>query len=381
MKKVMAVAIILLTSSVFNVTAYADSQEDFLTDLSTALAERWSYNDDINTMSTGELAEYYTKIVDTEYDCLSKYDQQSFDNEKFDKMAHAYIDALEAQKDALNYIIDIPDVYNVLWTAGYNSRAALVPDFVDYYGLKIDDADSLQEMRDVKNSLYTYTVTSTVSDTGTDTSTDDAATSMDDVNMGDTVVQEPIEIYNDDGVKVTITKYDKTNYGTAKLLMDVVNLYHKDLSFSSNNGITTINGTSYNLSAYGEVQSGKTGTVTLEIYPEQVNGLEIDDITSIDFQLAIYSGNFQSLKTTTEDIYLTVNGNIVTSRIVYTDQENIKKVQQLLAALGYDTGSTDGIPGKLTNNSILQFERDHGMAENTDITPELIAALENAANQ
>ena len=49
--------------------------------------------------------------------------------------------------------------------------------------------------------------------------------------------------------------------------------------------------------------------------------------------------------------------------------------------LGYNSGSTDGVPGKLTNSAILQFEKDHGYAENTDITPELIAQLEQAAQQ
>lgn len=165
--------------------------------------------------------------------------------------------------------------------------------------------------------------------------------------------------------------------------MEIVNLYHKDLMFTSADYVMTINGTSCNVSIYGEVQTGKTGTATAEFYPEQINNIALDDITSIDFKLAIYSkdGNYTTPKATSDDIYLTVNGNTVTSRVVYTDQENIKKVQQLLASLGYDTGSTDGIPGKLTNNSILQFERDHGMAENTDITPELISALESAVNQ
>ena len=62
-------------------------------------------------------------------------------------------------------------------------------------------------------------------------------------------------------------------------------------------------------------------------------------------------------------------------------KENIQKVQQLLTNLGYNSGSTDGVPGKLTNSAILQFEKDHGYAENTDITPELIAQLEQAAQQ
>ena len=62
-------------------------------------------------------------------------------------------------------------------------------------------------------------------------------------------------------------------------------------------------------------------------------------------------------------------------------KETIQKVQQLLTNLGYDSGSTDGIPGKLTNSAILQFEKDHGLEENTDITPALIQALEQAVGE
>lgn len=106
---------------------------------------------------------------------------------------------------------------------------------------------------------------------------------------------------------------------------------------------------------------------------------EIQDV--IDFKLAIRVKDTYQLKAETSDIYLTVNNGIVSQRVVYTDKENIQKVQQLLTNLGYNSGSTDGVPGKLTNSAILQFEKDHGYAENTDITPELIAQLEQAAQQ
>lgn len=165
--------------------------------------------------------------------------------------------------------------------------------------------------------------------------------------------------------------------------MDVVNLNHKDIYISSANYTIVINGMSANISPIGEIQSGKTGTVVLEFYPDQIGGIAIEDIKSIDFKLAIYNNtnNQYSLKAESGEIYLNVNGNIVTQRVVYTDKENIQKVQQLLTTLGYDSGSTDGIPGKLTNSAILQFKKDYGLAESTDITPELIAELEKATQQ
>ena len=65
--------------------------------------------------------------------------------------------------------------------------------------------------------------------------------------------------------------------------MDVVNLNHKDISISSSDASIVINGTSVNLSPFGEVQSGKTGTAVLEFYPDQIGGIAIEDIKSIRF--------------------------------------------------------------------------------------------------
>lgn len=212
-----------------------------------------------------------------------------------------------------------------------------------------------------------------------------AATSVDtsdvNINSGDPV-QEPIEVYNDDGVKITITKYEKTEYGSAKLTMNVVNLNHHNLRFTATDKVV-VNGTTSNCSPYGEIQSGKTGDVVLELYPEQMGGLLVDDIKSIEFKIAIYitDNNRSNFKDESNEIFLSVNGDVVTQRVVYTDAEHIKQVQQLLVALGYNSGSADGVPGKLTNSAILQFQKDHGLSESTDITPELIAELEKASQQ
>ena len=299
----------------------------------------------------------------------------TFDNAKFTMLADAYITALETQLNGIKYYKDSNSVYLQYWNAGYNVRAITFPDFVDYYGLDIDDTASLQEFRNTKTALESGVGTYTVTTTTTDTSTTDTS----DVNMG--ANQQPIEIYNDDGVKITITGYGKTQYGSARLTMSVVNLYHKDLTITSSSNSIIVNGTSVNCSPYGEIQSGKTGDVLLEMYPEQLSGINVDDISTIDFKLAIRVKDTYQLKAETSDIYLTVNNGIVSQRVVYTDKENIQKVQQLLTNLGYNSGSTDGVPGKLTNSAILQFEKDHGYAENTDITPELIAQLEQAAQQ
>ena len=391
-KKLAAISIIMASSLILNVPVYAEkkddtkamSEDEFLNDLKTGLEKRWEMSDnekDPESMSSDERVSSYTSMVNAEYDILKKYEDADFKNAKFDVMADAYVGALETQLKALGYYTSMTSVYDQYWNAGYNIRSILLPDFVDYYGLDVD-ASQLQDFRDTKAALegaVTYTITS-------DTNVESETTSIntDGVNV-DNPEQEPIEIYNDDGIKVTISKYELTQFGSARLTMDVVNLNHKDISLQSkNNSSIVINGiSSQNVSLYGEVQTGKTGTVVLEMYPEQLDGISVNDIKTIDFNMAIYAttNNRMSFKAETGDIYLNVKDGIVTRRVVYTDAENIKKVQQLLTELGYNSGSTDGVPGKLTNSAILQFEKDHGLEENTDITPELIAELEKATQQ
>lgn len=356
------------------------SQEDFLDDLKTGLEKRWEISDnsgDTESMSSDEVIDFDTNVVNAEYDLLEKYKDCTFDNKKFSMMAAAYIDALETQQKAIGYYKDSNSIYNQFWSAGYNVRAILVPDFVDYYGMDIEDQTNLKEFRDTKTALESGTATYTITSTDTTDGTTSADTS--DVNLGEN--QQPIEVYNDDGIKITITGYGKSQYNSQRLVMSVVNLYHKDISISSANNSIVVNGTSINSSLYGEIQSGKTGEAILDIYQDQLGSIDIDDISTIDFKLAIYKKDSYQLKAETNEIYLTVNNGIVSQRVVYTDKENIQKVQQLLTQLGYNSGSTDGVPGKLTNSAILQFEKDHGYAENTDITPDLIAQLEQAVQQ
>lgn len=356
------------------------SQEDFLDDLKTGLEKRWEISDnsgDTESMSSDEVIDFDTNVVNAEYDLLEKYKDCTFDNKKFSMMATAYIDALETQQKAIGYYKDSNSIYNQFWSAGYNVRAILVPDFVDYYGMDIEDQTNLKEFRDTKTALESGTATYTITSTDTTDGTTSADTS--DVNLGEN--QQPIEVYNDDGIKITITGYGKSQYNSLRLVMSVVNLYHKDISISSANNSIVVNGTSINSSLYGEIQSGKTGEAILDIYQDQLGSIDIDDISTIDFKLAIYKKDSYQLKAETNEIYLTVNNGIVSQRVVYTDKENIQKVQQLLTQLGYNSGSTDGVPGKLTNSAILQFEKDHGYVENTDITPDLIAQLEQAVQQ
>ena len=113
-------------------------------------------------------------------------------------MATAYIDALETQQKAIGYYKDSNSIYNQFWSAGYNVRAILVPDFVDYYGMDIEDQTNLKEFRDTKTALESGTATYTITSTDTTDGTTSADTS--DVNLGEN--QQPIEVYTTMALKL-----------------------------------------------------------------------------------------------------------------------------------------------------------------------------------
>jgi peptidoglycan hydrolase-like protein with peptidoglycan-binding domain len=54
----------------------------------------------------------------------------------------------------------------------------------------------------------------------------------------------------------------------------------------------------------------------------------------------------------------------------------VKEVQQTLADLGYAPGPIDGAWGANTASAISAFQRDRGLAETGQITPELLSELE-----
>ena len=74
-----------------------DVQDNFLKDMADGLIARWIYDSDEDAMSNSEVMEYRTQLVNEEYDRISKYAEEEFENEKFSLMAHAYIEAIKMQ--------------------------------------------------------------------------------------------------------------------------------------------------------------------------------------------------------------------------------------------------------------------------------------------
>ena len=63
------------------------------------------------------------------------------------------------------------NVYTQYWNAGFNVRSILLPEFLDYYGLNVDES-KMKDFRAQKllgSSGYVYTVTTTVDGNSTTT--------------------------------------------------------------------------------------------------------------------------------------------------------------------------------------------------------------------
>lgn len=339
-----------------------DAQDNFLKDLADGLTARWSHDADENAMSNSEFMEYRTQIVNEEYDLLSRYKDADFESEKFALMAQAYIEALEMQLDAVKYYTELSDVYDTEWSAGYGMRALLIPDFVDHYGLDVPE-EEVTAFRE-----YSGKTISTGANTSDQTSTEN--TVEDD---------SEIELYNNQGIKVVITGMKEPDYTSTDFYVRIENLNHHNIIVHTSNSQMVVNGTMVSSPLYAEVQSGKTANVTMTFWKDTLDAAGIDKIREMSMDIEIADTDSYNTLYKGDEKYLSVSDdNQISEKVVYTDKENIQKVQELLNSAGYDCGSADGVPGEKTNNALLQFEKDHDLPETTDITPELIESLEAA---
>lgn len=161
------------------------------------------------------------------------------------------------------------------------------------------------------------------------------------------------------------------------LTLTIQNLTHHDVSADMRD--VNVNGAMINTGALFSIAAGKEQTSDCYLMWENLKDAgitEAEEIKDITFSVNISDAQTYQKLASLGPFYVAIDesGNVV-NRVVYTDRETIREVQSLLNAAGYDVGSADGIAGKKTNNMILQYERDHGLPEDTDITDELLDAL------
>lgn len=360
-KLVVTIGLVLALIGSTTTNVFADElQDQFLKDMAEGLNARWEYNENEDLMTRSEFVDYRTRLVNAEYEKLAPYKEQSFESEKFDTLAHAYIEALETQLHALDYYIDYESIYSAEWDGGYNVRAVLLPTFYDSFGLDVD-AEQIDSFR-VSGETYTITTTTTSNE--------------------DIIAPESeIELFNNEGITISVAGMRAESYGL-EIIFNVENLNHHDITIGSDGYQSVVNGVMINAAPYGEVKSGKTGTAAMYIYNNDLKDKGIDKVSEVSFKFCLLDSGSYSTLFYSDDVNLSISDdNVISTRTVYSDIETVRKLQELLNSAGYDCGAADGVSGKKTNSAILAFERDHNLPENTDITPELLLTLESAAEK
>ena len=133
-------------------SAYLQTTDgQFLKALKEGLQERWKYLDGAeNGTIDGNLAdnERTQKAVDFEYDKISCFAEQQFQDKRLGEIATEYIACLNESFNALKYyVVDYPK-YDNAWELARAQRTHLLAELSDDYGLSVDEqyADELKSL-------------------------------------------------------------------------------------------------------------------------------------------------------------------------------------------------------------------------------------------
>ena len=130
---VMVVALTLCCSVAFSETM----QDAFLCDLLAGIRER------LSTLQVGnETVSYFQSLADIELKHIGKYTDEKFNDERFDTIAHQYIDACRMQSNATK-LYPSALLWNTLWDSGANARSALIIELYERYGLALTQDEML----------------------------------------------------------------------------------------------------------------------------------------------------------------------------------------------------------------------------------------------
>lgn len=118
---------------------YAD-QEQFLKDMALGISKRIKKSNEGRFETDEEMYAYNLELVEIELSMIEKYENQTFENQLFNDLAHAYIHACQIQRMmASNYrITNLHDT----WEAARTIRAAIITELYTHYGLPISSEEA-----------------------------------------------------------------------------------------------------------------------------------------------------------------------------------------------------------------------------------------------
>lgn len=117
-----------------NEIVYAD--QEFIGSLSQALQARFDFADAVDETTAESLAE----TVSVEIEKLTPYKTRQFEDAKLQEKFLSYLNLLEESKELTKDMGVNDDTFYNDWDLLYNERTVMLKDFVDNYGLTVDEA-------------------------------------------------------------------------------------------------------------------------------------------------------------------------------------------------------------------------------------------------
>lgn len=109
--------------------------ENFISDMSKGLEERWK----INENSTESTTENWNSYINAEYDFISKYKDEDFENNDLQNLANEYIESLENAKSITNLVESNYDLFWSKYTEIYNDRCIALLNINNILPIKVSD--------------------------------------------------------------------------------------------------------------------------------------------------------------------------------------------------------------------------------------------------
>ena len=116
--------------------------ETFLEEFKAGLMARWDLTEEADSAENKNKSEreWRTELIHTELDRLEPYRTGLFQDPKLQERALAYMNLLQDQMDALDYINSDFEKYAEMWSEAYDKRTQMIADFIQDYNLEFPAA-------------------------------------------------------------------------------------------------------------------------------------------------------------------------------------------------------------------------------------------------
>lgn len=185
-----------------------EDYDKVLQEMSEGISERLeNQNDNIDDLSDEDAKAYYTDLVNCELKRLSKYKEITFADDKLNDLIHTYINACETQLSAVKYYTN-DDLFSALWDGGRHTRAGIIVELYESYGLPITKNQADDYRPEVS---YDVSVESDLDDLQEDI---DALTTDDDVvlEVGDLTIASCTGDFDGDNFEYSFVVNNNSEY-------------------------------------------------------------------------------------------------------------------------------------------------------------------------